>query len=151
MSHLSVYRFGPDAVFEGGLVGAIERIELGDRAAILDALFIRRDAATGDVDALDYATRARDGTFAALLDFRLDERRRRKLSEQTLANRPALEALADALEPGTALLAVLGVQSALLEEAVARCNGRRLVSEPTDARALAELAPRLTASVAGTA
>ena len=52
-TRLRVYRFDPGAVFEGGLIGAIERMQLGDGAKLLDALFVRRDAATGALRALE--------------------------------------------------------------------------------------------------
>jgi len=37
-----VYRFESGAVFEGGLLGAIERVQLAGDAELLDALFVRR-------------------------------------------------------------------------------------------------------------
>ena len=44
MHNLRVYRFEPGAVFEGGLVGAVERMQLDQARELLDALFVSRDA-----------------------------------------------------------------------------------------------------------
>lgn len=157
LAQLCAYRFEPGAVFEGGLVGAVERMQLAPGTELLDALFVGRGAAGGDFDAVDLAVGGRGGTFASLLDFRLEPRRRRAITERTLAEhaggipRAEIEALAAALEPGGALLAVLttGEPATALEEAVARCGGRRVADEAVDARALAQLGPRLRAAVAG--
>ena len=42
---LMVFRFGPAAAFEGGLLGAAERIESGMSLRLLDVLLLRRDPA----------------------------------------------------------------------------------------------------------
>jgi len=154
-AQLRVYRFEPGAVFEGGLVGAIERMQLDHGTELLHGLFVRRGAASGDFDAVDLAVGGRGGTFASLLDFRLEPRRRRAITGRTLAEhpggipRPDIESLVAALEAGGALLAVLstGETATALEEAVARCGGRVVADEPVDARALAQLGPRLRAAV----
>jgi hypothetical protein len=150
-----VYRFRPGTVFEGGLVGAIERMQLGGDARLLDALFVTRDADSGALYAIDLATGGAGSTFAALLDFRLDPGRRRALTERTLAEhsrgvpRPLIEAIAATLEAGAALLAVLdfGDTTTALEDAVARCGGHVIADEPIDARALAQASSRLRAAV----
>jgi hypothetical protein len=152
---LRVYRFDPGAVFEGGLVGAIERMQLDHGTELLDALFVGRDAASTGFDAVDLAVGGAGGTFASLLDFRLEPRRRRAITERTLAEHPGgvprteIETLGAALEAGGALLAVLSTGGAViaLEEAVARCGGRLIADEPVDARALAQVGPRLRAAV----
>lgn len=155
LAHLRVYRFGPGAVFEGGLLAAIERVELGKEGKLLDALFVRRDAASGALEAVDLGVGGADATFASLLDFRLDSGRRRALTERTLAEhrggvpRPLIEAIAATLEAGAAIFAVLqtGPTATVLEDAVARCGGRRIGGEPVDARALAQVGPRLRTAV----
>ena len=153
-AQLRVYRFEPGAVFEGGLVGAVERMQLGHGTELLDGLFVGRDAASAGFDAVDLAVGGRGGTFAALLDFRLEPGRRRAITERTLAEhaggipRPDIEAIAAALEAGAAVLAVLstGESAVALEEAVARCGGRLVADEPVEARALAQVGPRLRAA-----
>lgn len=153
--HLHVYRFDPGAVFEGNLLSAIERIQIGSGARIVDAIFLRREAETAALEAIDLGALGADATLASLLDFRLDPGRRRALSERTLSEPPGglprrlIEALAETLEEGAAILAVLQAGSAadVLEDAVARCGGRPLADEPVDARALARLAPQLRAAV----
>jgi hypothetical protein len=155
LARLRAYRFQPGTVFEGGLVGAIERMQLGGDARLLDALFVTRDADSGALYAIDLATGGAGSTFAALLDFRLDPGRRRALTERTLVEhsrgvpRPLIEAIAATLEAGAALLAVLdtGGTTTALEDAVARCGGHVIADEPIDARALAQASSRLRAAV----
>ena len=48
---LLLYRFAADARFEGRLVGALERMESGDTLRIIEALFVARDAETGELAA----------------------------------------------------------------------------------------------------
>ena len=153
-AHLRVYRFDPGAVFEGALISAIERIEVGQDAALLDALFVRRDAETGALEAVDLGSGGADATFASLLDFRLDPGRRRAITERTLAEhrggvpRPVIESIAATLEAGAAILAALQTGTAtVLEDAVARCGGRRVADDPVDARSLAQVGPHLSAAV----
>ena len=52
-AQLLVYGFGPEADFEGRLVGALERIEGGGALRILEALFIASDPDTGELVAVD--------------------------------------------------------------------------------------------------
>jgi hypothetical protein len=137
------YRFGPDAEFEGQLVGALQRIESGGALRILEALFVRSDAETGELDAV--AVRG-DGTgriVAPLLDFRLDPAKRRRTSERALGgDRGAtLRTLGAELKKGEAM-AVLLVDHAwarALEDAVARTGGTPVTSEFVDVTGLAEL------------
>jgi hypothetical protein len=87
---LLVYRFGPDAAFEGRLVGALERLESGGTLRILDALFVTTDAKTGDLSAIDLQG-GTGGLIAKLLDFRLDPAaQRRALTEPSLTTRAAV-------------------------------------------------------------
>ena len=86
-AHLRVYRFPAGTTFDGGLIGAVERARLAGAGSVLDALFVGREP-DGSVVAVDLATGLRDGTFLALLDFRLDASRRRAITRRTLAGRP---------------------------------------------------------------
>lgn len=152
--HLSVYRFEPGAVFEGGLIAAMERMQLLGDTKLVDALFVARDPDSGALQAVDLGSAGVEASFASLLDFRLDPSRREAMTERTLADHPGgvptavIEAIAATLGPGTAVLAVLytGPPAAVLEEAVARSGGRAMVDEPSDARALADAGPRLRAA-----
>ena len=91
------------------------------------------------------------GLIAKLLDFRLDPAARRKAAERALgeaASNGMAEMLRDlgrALEPGTALAAVLieHLWARALEDAVARVSGRTLASEFVEAARLSELPPDL--------
>jgi len=154
-AHVRLYRFDPGAVFEGGLVGAIERIQLGRETKLLDALFVTHDPVSGELAAVDLASGGAGGTFASMLDFRLDAGRRRAITERTLAEhcggvpRALIEALAGTLEAGVAILAVLhsGAVPTVLDDAVARAQGRLIADDQTDVRALADAGPHLLAAV----
>jgi hypothetical protein len=149
-AQLLVYSFGAGADFEGRLVGALERIEAGGGVRILEALFVRRDTAEGGLTAFDLKGRVGGGLTAPLLSFRFDPAVRRRLTERALAGRDGMRPetlmeLGDALEPGTALVALL-IEHAwvrALDDAVARTGGSALSDEFVDATALAELAPEL--------
>ncbi len=153
LTHLRVYRFDSSAVFEGGLVAAIERLELGKDGKLLDALFVRRDAASGALDAVDLSVGG--AGFASLLDFRLDPGRRRALTERTFTEhrggvpRSLIESIAGTLEAGAAIFAVLqaGPTATVLEDAVKRCGGQRIADEPFDAGSLAQADRPLRAAV----
>jgi hypothetical protein len=150
-SHLGVYHFGSGSAYEGALLAAAERMELAGDAKLLDALFVTRDAASGDLDAVDLAIRT--GSLASLLDFRLDPARRRAITQRTLTERPGgvarelIEALGAMLAPGDSLLAVLhtGAEPEVLADAVARTGGRALRSEQVEARTLSDAGPALLA------
>ena len=150
---LRAYRFPPAAEFEGRLAGALERMLLTGDAGLHDALFVMRDGRTGEPLAIDLATAGAGGTPAAMLDFRLDEHRRRVVTSATLAQGPGRAAVAEVaaeLEPGAAVLVVLaeaGPASAL-EDAVARSGGRLVADEPAATGRIAELEPGVLAGVA---
>ena len=153
-AHLRIYRFEADSVFEGAIVGAVEQLETGPGLRLLDALFVARDAAAGELQAIDLATARADGTLAGMLDFRLDVGRRREMTRRTLATAggvpPAVvAAMVAGLEPGAALLVVLLTEPAptALDDAVARSGGRAVADEVVSAATLAEAAPRLSAAL----
>lgn len=153
-SHLRVYRFQAAAALEGQIVGALEHLEAAGEAGVLDALFVARDAATGELQAIDLATGHADGTIVPLLDFRLDPRRRPALTQKTLAPHPGgvpsedVEEVAAAIEPGGAVLAVLLAEEApTLDDAVSRGGGHVVADEHVTAGTLAEVAARLRSAL----
>jgi hypothetical protein len=150
-TQLLLYGFGPDASFEGQLVGALQRIESGGTVRVIDGLFIRRDPESDELNAIRVGADA-----SALLGFRLDPAERRRATERTLAGGAGAippetaRELAAALAPGAALAAIL-VEHAwadALEDAVARTGGTRLASSFGDATRLADLADELLAAAA---
>jgi hypothetical protein len=146
---LLLYGFGPDADFEGRLVGALERLESGGALRILDVLFVRRDAESGDIDAVDLHGDGAGGVVAPLLNFRLDEAERRRATERALrADAEVVRELGAALAPGAALAAVLvdHVWSDALDDAASRSGGTLLAGDFVDATALSELGPELLAA-----
>ena len=154
---LRAYRFPPEADFAGHLAGALERMLLVGGGDLCDALFVMRDAGAGEPFAVDLRIASAAGTLASLLDFRLDERRRRALTDATLGpgggrvDRAVVEEVASALQPGGALLAVVVADrpARALEDAAARTGGRLVADEATDADRVAYLEPGALARIAG--
>lgn len=140
MAHtqLLVYSFGPDADFEGRLLGALQRLESGGTLRILDTLFLQREADTGELSAVGLRGDGAGRIVAPLLDFRLDPGARRRATRRAFRD-AAVERLAGTLQPGSAIAAVLveHVWAGVLEDAVSRTGGTRLASEFVDATALA--------------
>jgi hypothetical protein len=153
-AQILVFGFGPDTNFEGRLVGALERIETGGALRILDALFVHRDAETGELVAIDVRGDGAGGIVAPLLGFRLDPGERRRATKRALSSgatgvsAEALRDLGQALEPGAALAAVLveHVWARALEDAVSRTGGTPLAIEFVDASGLADLTSELLAA-----
>jgi hypothetical protein len=153
-AQLLVYRFAPDAGFEGQLVGALERIEAGGAVKIVDALFVASDPETGELVAIDLHGHGAGGIVAPLLQFRLEPRERRRATERALTPHgtgvPAetLHRLKDTLEPGAAMVALLLEHewAHALDDAVARTDGTPLANEFVDSRTLADLASDLLAA-----
>ncbi len=147
---LLVFGFDANAAFEGQLVGALERLESGGAVRILDVLFVAADEAAGDPVAI-HLQGGTGGLIAKLLDFRLDPAARRKAAERALGEDASdgmaemLRDLGRALEPGTALAAVLieHLWARAMEDAVSRVSGRPLASEFVEVASLSELPPDL--------
>ena len=146
MNQLRMYRFGTWTSYGGDLVAALERLQVEGHGQLLDALYVRRDADSGALEAIDRRSGRADTSFSVMLDFRLDEKRRRSTTERTLSDPegvpPALiEAIGDTLEPGAAILAILysGGEATALDEAAERVGGRSIVREQVEAGALADL------------
>jgi hypothetical protein len=142
---LLVFSFGADATFEGQLVGALERLESGGALRVLEVLFVAAGEATGDTVAINL--QGGTGLTGKLLDFRLDPAARSSAAARALGGGEAevLRDLGTALEPGTALAAVLveHLWARTLNDAVSRVSGRPLTSEFVEAAALSELPPDL--------
>jgi len=156
-AQLLLYRFDPDAKFEGQLVGALERIESGGALRILDVLFVNKDGETGELSAVGLRSDGAGGIVAPLLGFRLDSAERHRATERALSGRATgvpgevVRALGETLEAGAALAAVL-VQHAwadALEDAVWRTSGTPVASKFVDAASLAEVTPDLLAALGG--
>jgi len=144
-AQLLLYRFGPDAEFEGRLVGALERIESGGTLRVLDALFVRSHADTGELDAVAVHGDGAGRIVAPLLEFRLDPAKRRRATGRALGgDRGAmLRGLGAELGKGEAMAVLLvdHVWARALEDAVARTGGTPVTSEFVDVTGLAELSP----------
>jgi hypothetical protein len=149
-AQLLVYRFGPDADFEGRLVGALERIETGGTLRVLDALFVTKDAETAELRAVGVRGDSAGSLVGPLLGFRLDPGERERATERALADSAeAVRELGERLEAGCSLAAVLvgHTWADALEDAVARTGGTPLASSFVDATALGEVTPHLLAAL----
>ena len=151
---LLVYEFGPDAEYEGRLLGALERIESEAAARVLDGVFVTVDADTGALEAIDLRSGGPSQAVARLLTFRLDPSARRRATERALGDSGSVPAatlreLGGALEPGGALVALLveRIESSELDEAVRRSGGWALGASSVEAASLAEVAPELATLV----
>jgi hypothetical protein len=152
-AQLLLYRFGPDAGFEGRLVGALERIDSGGTLRVLDAIFVHGDADTGELEAIAVHGDGAGRIVAPLLEFRLDPLRRRRATERALGGDRAavVRSLGAELEKGESLAVVLieHVWAIALEDAVARTGGTPVASEFVDVSSLAELSVEAPASADG--
>ncbi len=150
---LLLSRFDADARFEGRLVGALERMESGGTLRLIEALFIARDAGTGELAALDLRSRGAGSLVGPLIDFRLDPHGRRRATERALGadGGDTLRALGTALAPGSAIAAVLveHTWARVLDDAVAQSGGRSLSSGFVEADTLSDLAALLVAAASG--
>lgn len=139
---LLAYAFPPGTAFEGQLVGALERIESGGAMRILDALFVGREAASGEVVAVSLSADGSAGTIGRLLSFRLDDSARASATERVLEGRAGTMArsLAATLEPGGAVAAVLveHTWALALSDAITRIGGDQTVNESVGATEVAE-------------
>ena len=156
-TQLLLYHFGPEARFEGQLVGALERMEAGGAVRILDVFFVSRDAESGEVAAFNRKGDGAGGIVAPLLDFRLDPAARRRATRRALDDglpgipSETLRDVFESLTPGSALAAVLieHVWAQNLADAVARVGGTAVSHEDVDATTLADLAPHLLQAAEG--
>lgn len=148
-----MYGFGPNADFEGRLVGALERIESGGALRILEALFVGSDPETGELVAADLRGDS-GGIVGPLLGFRFEPAARRRATERALdpersgVPAEALRELGRTLEPGAAMVAVLVEHkwAGALEDAVSRTGGMPLSNAFVDTTALGDLTPDLLAA-----
>jgi hypothetical protein len=140
-AQLIVYAFGPDARFEGLLVGALERIESGGALRILEVLLVRRHPDSGELTAFEHQGNGAAGFAGPLVSFRLDPGERARATEQALdgAAGQALREMGSGLEPGGTLAAIFlsHVWADTLSDAAQRTGGTLVSDEFVDAEVLA--------------
>src|SRR3954447_752756 len=144
MTQLLVFRFAGETRFEGEMLGAVERIEANPSARVLDLLFVRRDAETGQLQAFWREAERAAGPGAAI-EFRLDPDARRRSTERAVRASPGFEQLTEGLAPDAALAGVLienGSATALVE-AAERMGGEPALIEFVEARSLTAVLSRL--------
>jgi hypothetical protein len=155
IAQLLIYEFGPDAQFQGQLGGALQRIESGGTLRVREALFVGREADTGELVVVDLAGDGAGSLITTLIDFRLDPGARRRATERALASGPSglsadtLRALGAGLAPGHAIAALLieHAWAQTLADAVTRTPGVRLTDRCVEATTLADLSPELSDAV----
>ena len=130
---LLVFRFPAESEYEGRLVGAVERIESGGAMRIVSAMFVGRQADSGELVAVSLTTEGSAGLIGKLLAFRLEDRARTKATERVLASAAGdgVRALAETLKPGEAVAGVLveHTWAQMLTEMIDRVGGAQVVSE----------------------
>jgi hypothetical protein len=140
-AQLIVYAFGPDARFEGQLVGALERIESGGALRILEVLLVQRDPDSGELTAFEQQGDGAAGIAGPLVSFRLDPGERARATRQALDGvaGQALREMGDGLEPGGTLAAVFlsHVWADALADAAQRTGGTLVSDDFVDAQLLA--------------
>jgi hypothetical protein len=150
MRQLLIHRFDAGARFQGQLVGALERMESGGTVRIVEAIFVTRDAESGELAAVDLRSRGAGSLVSPLLEFRLDEGERRRATERALAadDGDTLRAVGAALPPGVAIAAVLveHTWAQALDDAVSRAGGTTLTRDCVEAETLSELTTSLVAA-----
>src|SRR5262249_45516937 len=135
---LLAFSFGGDSRFEGQLVGALERIEIGGTMRVLDGLFVSHEPESGELSAIVLSDVPPSRMTSRLLDFRLGDRERRAATQRALDGPAgdAIHALGVLLGPGRSIAAVLverapagsGADTAdALADAVARLGGAEIV------------------------
>ena len=149
---LLLYSFDAEARFEGRLVGALERMESGGALRILEALFVRNNLESGELEAVNLRGRGAGSMVMPLVDFRLDPGKRGRVTERALDVEglgETLRQLGAGLAPGAAFAAVLveHTWARALGDAVSQSGGTPLASEFADATSLGELGPRLLAAL----
>ncbi len=148
---LLLYSFGADARFEGRLAGALERLESGAALRVVEALFVRRNPESGELEAVNLRSRGAGSMVLPLLDFRLDPAKRDRATKRALDAEGLGEMLAELgadLAPGEALAAVLveHTWARALGEAVAESGGTPLSADFVEAASLGELTEHLLAA-----
>src|SRR3954452_19570216 len=157
-AQLLTLRFGPEAAFEGQLLGALQRLESGGTLRILDVLFIQNDSETGELVAANLRGEGTGRIVSPLVSFRLDSSERRRITEQTLAGGPGgisgdtVRAIGEALAPGASVAAVLIDHRWLqpMEDAAARAGGTLSASRFLDVDNLDPLVSELLAEAGQT-
>lgn len=153
MRQLLIHRFDADARFQGQLAGALERMESGGTLRIVEALFLSRDAETGELVALDLHSRGAGSLVSPLLDFRLKAGERERATARALdaGGGDALRVVGAALVPGAAITAVLveHTWAQVLDDAVSRSGGTAVRSGFVEADTLADAVELLVAAARG--
>jgi len=143
--------FDADARFEGRIMDELERLERHQTIRILDLLFVRKDAETGDLLALDYQGEELGAIVGALLGFDFEGEEPSELSEIEghafgLSQRE-IQDIAASLKPGSSagFLLIEHVWARDLKRAIRDAGGFPLGEGFLTPETLAEVASELLA------
>src|SRR4051794_27221424 len=148
--------FGPDAKFEGKILEELGRLDGLGTVRVLDLLFVRNDAVSGDLLALDVQGENLGAIAGALLGFDFEpdgERaeRRDSVGEGAFGlSKSDLESVAAGLEPGhaAAVLLIEHVWARDLKRAIRDNGGVPLAEGFLTPELMAEVAAELVAVAA---
>ena len=137
---LITFAFGPDATFEGQMLGAVQRLETSAGLRILEVIFVLRDA-DGELSAFAHRGGAAGGITGPGLEFRLDEDERRRSTKRALSGvaGDGVRELSNELPPGGAVAAIFVEHRWLadLAEAAERVGGAPVSTDFVDPEAVA--------------
>jgi hypothetical protein len=147
--------FGPEAKFEGRVMGELAKLENQRTIRILDLLFVHKDAETGDLVALDYQGEELGAIVGALLGFEFeDEEQAASSTEEEKVESHAfglslrdIEAMAASLDSGSSagFLLVEHVWARDLKRAIRQTGGVPLGEGFLTPEAVAAVAAELLA------
>ena len=147
--------FDPEAKFEGRIMDELSNLERKETIRILDLLFVRKDAETGDLLALDYQGEELGAIVGALLGFEFEgeEQPAGSTEEEKVEShafglsREQIEAVAASLDPGSSagFLLVEHVWARDLKRAIRQTGGFPLGEGFLTPEAVAVVATELVA------
>lgn len=145
--------FGPEAKFEGRILEELERLEAAGTVRVLDLLFVRKDAETGDLIALDAQREDLGAIAGALLGFDFDADGEEPQAAVGVGDgthgmsQADLEAIAASLAPGVAagVLLIEHVWARDLKRAIREAGGVPLAEGFLTPEAIAAVAADLVA------
>jgi hypothetical protein len=143
--------FDPDARFEGRIMDELESLERHETIRILDLLFVGKDAATGDLLALDYQGEELGAIVGALLGFDFEGEQPSEVSEiegHTFGlSQTEIQGIAASLKPGSSagFLLIEHVWAREPKRAIRAAGGLPLGEGFLTPETLAEVAAELVA------
>jgi uncharacterized membrane protein len=145
--------FGPDAKFEGKILGELVALDQEKTIRVLDLLFVQKDAQSGDLVAGDFQGEELGGIVGALLGFDFEGVENPPAAENGSGahafglSEAQIQEVAEALDPGSsaAFLLIEHVWARDLKTAIRGAGGTPLVEGFLTPEAVGAVAPELGA------